>query len=438
MPQVWDVNSKHCTVNRGREIATLKHAIRPRNPATTFAQVGAARLQRAGRSQCESHGTIVRAMKWSVRVLRVSGIDVRVHATFALAVLYFASGFALVHGLLGAAFGVLLLCCLFICLTLHELGHCIAARRFGVSVNEILLLPIGGVARLSSEPRKPPQELWIALAGPFVNALIALCLWLLLAHYRIALDLTDLDQLAAPSRIGLLRGLFWGNAVLALFNMLPALPMDGGRVLRAMLSLVLGRSRATRIAAAVGQVIAIGLVWVAFKKDWGLLALVGMFVFVGAAEERAVERASELLSQLRAGEVCDPNAVVFGPHEPVAHVLDILVRSPQAHFAVFHGKELVGTIARDLALAQAPRLGLDAPLSSLMRRELFTIDAGTPLDQVRRRLLQLAGRPVVVRSLTGYAGVLGFEDLQRITVVAERLAQGGIRRPQPVPDPALH
>jgi Zn-dependent protease len=290
-------------------------------------------------------------MKWSVRVLRVAGIDVRVHATFVLAVVYFASGFALVHGLLGAAFGVLWLCCLFICLTLHELGHCLTARRFGVSVNEILLLPIGGVARLSSEPRKPPQELWIALAGPFVNALIALGLWLLLVHYRIALDLTDLDQLAAPSGVGLLRDLFWGNAVLALFNMLPALPMDGGRVLRATLSLALGRSRATRIAAAVGQVIAIGLVWVAFKKDWGLLALVGMFVFVGAAEERAVERASELLSQLRAGEVCDPNAVVFGPHEPVAHVLDILVRSPQAHFAVFHGQELVGTVARDRALA---------------------------------------------------------------------------------------
>ena len=377
-------------------------------------------------------------MKWSFRVLRVSGIDVRVHATFALAVIYFASGFAAVHCLRGAAFGVLLICSLFVCLTLHELGHSLTARRFGVSVNEILLLPIGGVARLSSEPRRPAQQLWIALAGPFVNALIALCLWLVLAQLRIAVDLTDLDEPAAPSWVSLLRDLFWGNAVLALFNMLPALPMDGGRVLRALLSLALGRSRATRVAAAVGQVIAIGLVWVAFKRDWGFLALIGIYVFVGAADERALERASGLLSELRAGEVCDPNAVVFGPHEPVGHVLDTLVRSPQAHFAVFLGKELVGTIARDLALAQAPRVGLDAPLSSLMRRELFTVDAGTPLDQVRRRLLELAGRPVVVRSLAGYAGVLGFEDLQRITVVAERLAQGGIRRPQPVPDPALH
>jgi CBS domain-containing protein len=278
----------------------------------------------------------------------------------------------------------------------------------------------------------------IALSGPLVNLLIALFSLLVLDHHHIPLDAKDLVSLTEPSTLGLLRALFWGNAVLAMFNMLPALPMDGGRVFRSLLSLSLGRSQATRIAAAVGQVLAIVLVGIAFKKDWGPLALVAMFVFVGAAQERAAVRASELLGELRAGEVCDPNAVVFAPHEQVGHVLDTLVRSPQAHFAVFYGKELVGTIGREQVLASAPRVGLDAPLSALMRREVFAIDAGTPLDEVRRRLLDLAGRPVVVRSLTGYAGVLGFEDLQRITLVAERLAQAGIRRPQAVPDPALH
>jgi Zn-dependent protease len=377
-------------------------------------------------------------MRWSFRIARVSGIDVRVHATFALAVVYFASGFALAHGLSGAAFGALLVCTLFLCLTLHELGHGLTAQRFGVSVSEILLLPIGGVARLTSEPRKPLHELLIALAGPLVNLVLALALLLVLNHYQVPLDTSDLDEVAEPSALGLVRSLFWGNLVLALFNLLPALPMDGGRIFRALLSLGIGRSRATRIAAGVGQAIAIGLVAVAFKKDWGLLALVGMFVFVGAAQERASERATELLSQLRAGEVCDPNAVVFAPHEQVGHVLDTLVRCPQEHFAVFYGKELVGTLGREQVLALAPRVGLEAPVSSMMRRELHAVDAGAPLDAVRRRLLELGGRPVVVRALTGYAGVLGVQDLQRITVVAERLAQAGIRRPQPIPDPALH
>ena len=377
-------------------------------------------------------------MRWSFRIARVSGIDVRLHATFALAVILFAQGFFEQDGWRGAAFGALLICLLFVCLTLHELGHALVAQRFGLSVTEILLLPIGGVARLTSDPKKPQQELLIALAGPLVNVLLAAGLWLGLHQIHASVELSDWAGPLEVSLPGLLRALFFGNAVLALFNMLPALPMDGGRVFRALLSLPIGRLRATRIASGLGQVIAIGMVGAAIKMNSPMFALVGLFVFVGAAQERTAHRANELLSELRAGEVCDPNAVVFAPHEHVGHVLDTLVRSPQAHFAVFYGKELVGTVARDQVLMLAPRVGLDAPLSSLMRREFFAVDAGTTLDDVRRKLLELAGRPVVVRSLTGFAGVLGFEDLQRITTVAERLAQAGIRRPQPVPDPALH
>jgi Zn-dependent protease len=381
---------------------------------------------------------MVPRMRWSFRIARVFGIDVRVHVTFALAVIFFALNLGAPHDLRGTAFSALLICALFVCLALHELGHTLVAQRLGVSVTEILLLPVGGVARLANEPRKPVHELLIALSGPLVNLIIALFLLLALDQYRISLAASTLMSMREASLGALFCALFWGNAILALFNLLPALPMDGGRVFRALLSLSLGRSRATQVAAAVGQVIAIVLLSIAFKKDWGPLALVALFVFVGAAQERAAVRASELLSELRAGEVCDPNAVVFAPHEQVGHVLDTLVRSPQAHFAVFYGKELVGTIGREQVLVSAPRVGLDAPLSSLMRREFFAVDAGTPLDAVRRRLLELAGRPVVVRSLAGYAGVLGFEDLQRITAVAERLAQAGIRRPHAVPDPALH
>jgi len=377
-------------------------------------------------------------MRWSFRVARIFGVDVRMHVTSALTLVFFALNLGAPHGLLGAAFGALAIGVLLACLILHELGHTLAAQRLGVPVIEIMLLPIGGVARFAHEPRKPRHELLIALSGPLVNLLIAICSWLALEQYRVPLDPNNLLSIGEPSALALLRVLFWGNAILSLFNLLPALPMDGGRVFRVLLALSLGRSRATQVAAAVGQLIAIVLLSIAFKKDWAPLALISMFVFIGAAQERAVVRAAELLSELRAGEVCDPNAVVFAPHEQVGHVLDTLIRSPQAHFAVFYGKELVGTIGREHVLVSAPRVGLAAPLSSLMRREIFAVDAGASLEEVRRRLLELAGRPVVVRTMAGYAGVLGVEDLQRITVVAERLAQAGIRRPQALPDPALH
>ena len=377
-------------------------------------------------------------MKWSVRVARISGIDVRVHATFGIALVYCVVSGSAWYGVRGAAFGALLTVSLLACLILHELGHALTARHFGVPVHEIVLSPFGGVARPSAEPRRPQHELWIALAGPMVGGALVLVLWLTLALNRVPIDSMGLTRWPDPSGAALVRTLFWANLVLSSFNMLPALPMDGGRVFRALLSLAVGRSRGTRIAALAGQLIGLGLIALAFNKDWPLLGLLGLIVFLGAMRERARARAGELLSELRAGEVCDPNAVVFGPQDPVGHVMDTLVRCAQAHFAVFHGKELIGTVAREQLLAHAPRVGLSAPLSSLMQREFFAVDAGMPLDEVRQRLLERAGRPVVVRSLKGYAGVLGVEDLRRITVVAERLAHAGIRRPQPIPDPALH
>lgn len=377
------------------------------------------------------------AMRWSFRIARVTGIDVRVHVSVALALIYFALSLEL-RGARGFLFGGLLIVSMLLCLTLHELGHWWVAQHFGADLREILLLPIGGVARLTREARKPHHELLIALAGPAVNLLIALLLLLPLAHVHASFDWSDWGRISEPSALAFAQALFLGNVVLSLFNLLPALPMDGGRAFRALISMVIGRSRATRLAAVVGQLIALCLIAIAIKKDSGPLALLALFVFVGAAQERALERANGLLSELRAGEVCDPNAVAFSPHDQIGHVLDTLVRSSQAHFAVFYGKELVGTIAREQVLARVPRLGLSTPLGALMRRGFHAVDAGTPLDEVRRQLHGLAGGPVVVRSLGGYSGVIGFEDLRRIMVVVERLARAGIRRPQPLPDPALH
>ncbi len=381
-------------------------------------------------------------MRWSFRVARVLGVDVRAHVTFALAVVWCALALAEGRGWRGAAFGALLWIAIGLCMVLHALSHGFVAQRLGSAMKEIMLLPIGGFARSASEPRKPMHELGMALAGLGMGLLIAIGLGVLLHQSGGTVHVNDVTELTEISGVNLVRALFCANALLSLFNLMPALPMNGGRVLRALLSRNIGSSRATRLAAGAGQIFGIVMIAYAVEQPSGILsplsALAGLLVFVGAAKERSAGRDNELLRELRAGEVCDPGAMVFAPHEQIGHVLDTLIRCPQSHFAVFYGKELVGTVARDRALTLAPRVGLDAPLSSVMRREITSVDAGTPLDEVRRRLLGLAGRPVVVRSPAGYAGVLGFEDLRRITVVAERLARAGIRRPQPVPDPALH
>ncbi len=376
-------------------------------------------------------------MKWSFRVLRVSGIDIRVHATFLIIVWLGALEWGQRYGSSGYAFGALLICAAFVCVTLHELGHSLVAQRFGVEVKDILLLPIGGVAQLRREPSKPSQELLIAVAGPLVNVLIVGILFAVLRPraFDEIVPFAGSEVFSAPTWRGFAGWLLFFNAGLALFNMIPALPMDGGRVLRALLTMWVGKPKATRFAAGLGQLLAVGFVAFAF---WGpgspLLALVGVFVFFAAAQERSSQRTASALSELRAGEICDPDALALSPGDQLGVVIDELLRSSQSAFAVLHGNDLVGVITREDVLRAAPTLGPAAPVSQIMRRELKAVRAELPLDQLRGILLEQRA-PAVVMANEGPLGVLTLEDLGRVATVMQELASRGLRRPVPAPAP---
>jgi Zn-dependent protease len=382
-------------------------------------------------------------MKWSYRLLRVSGIDVRVHATFALVILYGAWVWGSSHGIFGALFGVLFVCALFACVALHELGHSLVAQRFGVSVREIVLLPIGGIARLGSEPQRPSHELFIAIAGPLVNVAIAVVLAgvaLLTLGFAPVLDGTLVEKLvdsvlAGPSAVALLVLLLWGNVALAVFNMIPALPMDGGRVFRALLAFVMKRSRATAIAATVGQVLAAGVGAIGIFSHNPMLAVIGAFVFLGASQERLSARAHELLSTLRAADACDPRALVLAPGDILAAAAEHLVRSSQVHFAVAHGDRLVGTLSRDDILREAKSGGLERYVAGIMRRDVDEVVGDVSLEDVRSRLMENGGQPVAVVGPSGYHGLLGFEDIARVMALSSlltiRAAQLRADRPAP-------
>jgi len=375
-------------------------------------------------------------VRWSLRLGSVSGIEIRVHFTFALLIAAFASQLGEQHGSRGAVFGTLAVLCLFACVVLHELGHSLVAQRFGVAVREIVLLPIGGVARLLSEPKKPLHELLIALAGPLVNVVIALVLWVALPGSLLELAGHDLQKqaLAAPTAHNLLLLVLYGNIMLAVFNMVPALPMDGGRVLRATLSFFVGQVRATNIAAGLAQALAVALGFYAFQQQQPLLVLIAVLVFAGAGQERATARTSVLLAELRAGEVCDPQAVSFQPGDSVGAAVDQTLRSAQAHFLVTHGSVPIGTLSRDDVVALAGRVGLHAPLTAITRREPQSVPPEMPLSEVRRLLQENGGMPVIVRTEDAALGVLGLEDIARIAQLTDHLARGGVRRPV-APDP---
>lgn len=238
-------------------------------------------------------------MRWSWKVATIAGIPVRIHATFFFLPIYIAGETAARGGGVAqivASVGFILLA--FTCIVLHEFGHALMGRRFGVVTKDITLLPIGGVARLDRMPRRPREEVAIALAGPAVNILIAAALLLFMHFSRGVYDLED----PLLYQRSLVAQLFGWNLVVVVFNLIPAFPMDGGRVLRALLAMRLDYVRATRIAANVGQVIAILFAILGVLGNPFLL-LIALFVFLGAGQESAFVQEAALHSAAKATPV---------------------------------------------------------------------------------------------------------------------------------------
>jgi Zn-dependent protease len=225
-------------------------------------------------------------MRSSLKVASIFGIEVRIHLTFLLFLVWIWFSYYQVAGFAGAVQGVLFILALFACVLLHEFGHAFAARGFGIETPDITLLPIGGVARLSRIPGKPWQELLVAIAGPLVNVVIA---GVLIFVIHTSATLEQLEYLEDP-RVELLAKLASVNVMLVLFNLIPAFPMDGGRVLRALLAMVLPYARATQIAAWIGQGLAVVFGIFAIKFGHPLLIFIAFFIFVGAQQEVAMAR----------------------------------------------------------------------------------------------------------------------------------------------------
>jgi len=225
-------------------------------------------------------------MRSSLKIATIFGIEVRIHVTFLLFLAWIALTYYQIAGFSGAVQGVLFILALFGCVLLHEFGHALAAREFGIKTPDITLLPIGGVARLSRIPDKPWQELVVAIAGPVVNVVIAAVL-IFVIHGTT--EILQVDRLENP-RIELLGKLASINVMLVLFNMIPAFPMDGGRVLRSLLAMLMPYALATQIAAWIGQGLAIVFAIFGLRGNPFLL-FIAFFVFVGAQQEVAMSKA---------------------------------------------------------------------------------------------------------------------------------------------------
>jgi Zn-dependent protease/CBS domain-containing protein len=322
-------------------------------------------------------------MPWSWKLGRLAGIDVYVHATFLVLLGWVAlRHWAVEQSLTAVASGVLFILALFGCVVLHEYGHALMARRYGIPTRDITLLPIGGVARLERMPDEPSQELWVALAGPAVNVAIALLL------VPVVLLTGPVEM---PDRLGVTDGpmlerLLAVNVSLALFNLLPAFPMDGGRVLRALLARRLEYTRATQIAANVGQFMALVFGFAGLQGNPFLL-FIALFVWIGAAQEASATQMRFALSGIPVSRALITDFRTLAPHEPLQRAVDLLLSTAQNDFPVVdaQGRVLGLVLHADLPAALA-KTAVTTPVTEVMRRDFVSVDEHDSLEAAFQRL----------------------------------------------------
>ncbi|MBM9403098.1 site-2 protease family protein [Gluconacetobacter azotocaptans] len=328
-------------------------------------------------------------MTWSIPLGRVYGTEVRVHVTFLLLLLWIAVINAGQGGLPAAGRGVLFVLLVFVCIVLHEFGHVLAARRFGVTTPDITLLPIGGVARLSRIPEQPGQELVIALAGPAVTLVIAVVLFAVTGTRP---TLVTVDP--GGSLVGMMARLASVNLFLLLFNLIPAFPMDGGRALRALLGYRLGFVQATQIAASVGQGFAFLLGFLGLIAN-PILLFIALFVYLGAAAEAHTVQ----LRQVAQGMIVGDSMMTRFETLPLDAGLDdavrALIRTAQRIFPVVDGTgRLQGVLSQSALVQRAQAGGPDVVVADLMTRGIPAVHPYQPLGDALR-LLQDGSLPAV-------------------------------------------
>jgi Zn-dependent protease/predicted transcriptional regulator len=358
-------------------------------------------------------------MGWSLTIGRIAGTDIRLHFTFLLFLVWIGVADYLQRGAAAAIDTVTFILLVFLCVTLHEFGHIAMARRFGIRTPQVILSPIGGIASLERMPKKPRQELLVAIAGPLVNVVIAL---LLMAGFGIGaerINAFNFDTATLAERLLIV------NVVLVLFNMVPAFPMDGGRVLRALLAMNMGAPKATALAARIGQGFAFFFVALGLFYN-PILIFVGIFIYFAAASEEQSAAFAGFASRLKVKDAMEPSPVLLSADEPLSRAVDALLSSPQKEFPVLdEGGRIVGLLDRDAMILGLRDKGAEAAVGNAMRpsNPLFPEQ---PLMEAFTHMRKGGAKAEVVLDATGrVAGILTQENIAEMMMVEN--AQPGWR-----------
>lgn len=353
-------------------------------------------------------------MGWSFRLFDVGGTAVRVHVTFFLLLAWIAAIHWSRGGAAEAIDGVVFIVALFACVVLHEFGHIVAARRYGIRTSDVTLLPIGGVASLERMPEKPSQEIVVALAGPAVNVVIALVLMFVLGA---RFDLSQMAQLE-QAQSTLTGRIAAANLMLFAFNLIPAFPMDGGRVLRAVLAIWMGFTRATRVAASIGQALAVFFAFIGLLGN-PLLVLIAVFIFLAASGEAGYVQAREYTRGYLAGHAMINSYQSLNPLSTADDAAALLLRTTQQEFPVLDGGGMLrGVLTREALIDALRTSGGGTPVIDIMERDVPTVPENACLDNIFQQMQQSRARiTAVVDPQRRFVGYITPENLTELVMI---------------------
>ncbi|NDV45026.1 site-2 protease family protein [Flagellimonas sediminis] len=353
--------------------------------------------------------------KWSLYIGSYSGIKVFIHWTFWIIIGWiFMMHFEMGHGWAEGLAGALFILTLFACVVLHEFGHALTAKKYGIPTRDITLYPIGGVASLNRMPEKPAQELAVAVAGPAVNVIIAGILYIFLFSTDQLLPISEIDHMSGDN--------FWfnimaANVILAVFNLIPAFPMDGGRVLRAVLAFNMDKLKATTIAARVGQLLAIVFVFLGFFSNFWLV-FIGLFIFLGAGAEAVQESTKSALLGYTASDVLIQKYTRLSPMETLEKAVQLLQNTQEQGFVVVENDQAIGVLTRKELIKGLTAYGNNSRVSDIMRNDFAIVAPNTPLQQVYEKLVSNNSQLAAVLDngqLTGIVTVKGINEMIMVT-----------------------
>ena len=360
------------------------------------------------RSQHDSPGTA-----GTLKGFSLFGVPVRLHFTFILLVVFLVVTDLGSKQQSSASYAVFLVG-LFASVLLHELAHAIVGIRLGVRTTEIIMFPIGGISRMQ-RMLQPFEELWISLAGPLVNVVIsgAIFGYMFYSHQAVPIQLADLLK---PTDANVIARLAYGNLLLAGFNLLPAFPMDGGRILRALLSYIRPEDEATRIAAWMGRMLAISMGLYGLVDQDFMLVFIAFFIYLGAAQESAAAMGRSLTHGIpvRAAMITEFHTLQHG--HTIRDAANLLLSTSQQDFPVVHSDQVVGLLGRNLLLKALAAEGPDAYVAGVMDRDFLSLDPGSDLSAVLP-LMAHAGRCALVMDQNNLLGLLTTDNLSEFLLL---------------------